>query len=257
MFPVIRMVLTDLDDTLLRSDRSISAFTANALRRCQAVGVPVGFCTARGESNIVSFVAQIRPELVISSGGALARFRGEILHASLFTLEETRALIDAGLRLGCEVTVDTLNGHYWNYAVDPCLTAPDWGDTIRTDYSDFRQEALKVCIELPESALAQSIAASIGGCDWVRFSGGNWYKFTPAGANKESAIRAVSARLGIPVDNMIAFGDDYGDIGMLKLCGMGVAVANAAPEVRKAADVVAGSNDLDGVARYLQNILNL
>ena len=130
---MIRMVLTDLDDTLLRSDRSISAFTANALRRCQAVGVPVGFCTARGESNIVSFVAQIRPELVISSGGALARFRGEILHASLFTLEETRALIDAGLRLGCEVTVDTLNGHYWNYAVDPCLTAPDWGDTIRTD----------------------------------------------------------------------------------------------------------------------------
>ncbi len=254
---MIRMALTDLDDTLLRSDRSISDFTVEVLGRCRAAGVLVGFCTARGEQNIAPYVERIHPDVVISSGGALARFRGGILHAVQFTQAETRALIDAGLSRGCEVTVDTLNGHYWNYAVDPLLAAPDWGETIRTDYSGFCQEALKVCIELPEPALAESIAGSIGGCDWVRFSGGNWYKFTRAGANKESAIRDVAERLGIPIPEVIAFGDDYGDIGMLKLCGTGVAVANAAPEVRKAADIVTDSNDCDGVANCLKRLLNL
>lgn len=52
---------------------------------------------------------------------------------------------------------------------------------------------------------------------------------------------------------MIAFGDGYNDLSMLRLAGIGVAMANAAPEVRAEADFVTLSNDEDGIAHYLEN----
>ena len=52
-------------------------------------------------------------------------------------------------------------------------------------------------------------------------------------------------------DSIIAFGDDYVDIGMLKLCGTGVAMGNAIDEVKERTDIVIGSNDEDGIADFI------
>ena len=49
-----------------------------------------------------------------------------------------------------------------------------------------------------------------------------------------------------------AFGDDTPDIGMLRLCGLGVAMGNAVPAVKAAADLVIGTNDEDGIAEWLE-----
>lgn len=252
---MFRLILTDLDDTLLRSDKTLSARTAYVLHRCRAAGMLVGFSTARGESNILRFTDLLQPDAVISSGGALVRFRGEIVHSTLFTESETRALIDEGLRLGCEVTVDALSGHYWNYRIDPRRADASWGDAIHTDFSAFAEPSLKVCIELPDESQAARIASCVPACDWLRFSGGDWYKFTPTGATKEGAILALCAHLSLSSACVVAFGDDTGDIGMLKLCGRGVAVANAVPAVKQIADAVTESNDRDGVAVYLEKYL--
>jgi hypothetical protein len=54
------------------------------------------------------------------------------------------------------------------------------------------------------------------------------------------------------LQNVISFGDDFADIGMLKMAGTGVAVGNALDEVKQVADVVIGSNDEDGIAEYLE-----
>ena len=51
---------------------------------------------------------------------------------------------------------------------------------------------------------------------------------------------------------MTAFGDDLADIGMLKLCGKGIAMGNAIDAVKEAADEVIGTNDADGIAIYLE-----
>lgn len=58
---------------------------------------------------------------------------------------------------------------------------------------------------------------------------------------------------GITTDDIIAFGDDYADIGMLKLCGVGVAMGNAIEEVKAISDCVIGDNDHDGIADYLKD----
>ena len=94
-------------------------------------------------------------------------------------------------------------------------------------------------------------------CDCIRFSDGYWYKFTKKGVTKEDSIKIVCDSYKISLSDVIAFGDDYADIGMLKLAGVGVAMGNAIEEVKKIADAVIESNDDDGIAKYLKNNIEL
>lgn len=249
-----RLILFDLDDTLLHSDKTISSYTQRVLRACQAQGILVAFATARGESNIRPFVELARPDIVISSGGALIRCHGEIIAAQTFTAEETAAILAAGIRLmgkDCLITVDGLDAYYGNYLADAGGLLTGWGEVRSADFSVFREPSLKICVHLPDDNRARQVAAAVPGCDWLRFSGSQWYKFTKANVTKEHAAALLSELLRIDAADMLAFGDDYSDIGMLRYCGTGAAVANAIPEVKAAADIQVGSQDEDGPAAYL------
>ncbi|MBO5346634.1 MAG: HAD hydrolase family protein, partial [Lachnospiraceae bacterium] len=79
-----------------------------------------------------------------------------------------------------------------------------------------------------------------------------WYKFTKKDATKEKAILEMCGQCDLQTEEIIAFGDDFADIGMLQLCGTGIAMGNAIEEVKAVADRVIGSNDEDGIARYLE-----
>ena len=255
---MIKLVLMDLDETLLHSDRTISDHTVEVLKRCQNAGILIGFCTARGETNCMQHINRVRPDVIIASGGAMIRACGRVIYSSLFTADETRTLIDTALRItngACELTVDTIDGLYWNYHEHPGKDYPDWPDIRYTDYSDFTEPGLKFTINLPEDRCAEEIAASVGGCDWFRFVNGQWYKFTKPGITKVNAIRRLADHLDLSPDEIAAFGDDRGDMEMLEYCGLGVAVANAIPDVLQCADVITLSNDQDGVAAYLEQFI--
>ena len=76
-------------------------------------------------------------------------------------------------------------------------------------------------------------------------------------ATKANGIRLLAQRHGISLEDIVAFGDDYNDIDMLKTCGVGVAMANALEAVKESADAVCSSNDEDGVAHWLANALTI
>ncbi len=73
-----------------------------------------------------------------------------------------------------------------------------------------------------------------------------------AAANKGEALLALAARLGVPVERTFAFGDGNNDLSMLRAAGVGIAMDNAAAEVKAAADYVTLSCDADGVARGIE-----
>ena len=75
------------------------------------------------------------------------------------------------------------------------------------------------------------------------------------GVTKEAAILKACAACGIGPEEITAFGDDYADMGMLRLCGRGIAMGNALDVVKEAADIVIGSNDEDGIAVYLESLM--
>ena len=72
-------------------------------------------------------------------------------------------------------------------------------------------------------------------------------------ATKWSGIQKMLAWFGIAPEETVFFGDDNDDIEPIQKCGLGVAVANAIPAVLQIADRVTGSNDEDGVARFIEN----
>ena len=93
-------------------------------------------------------------------------------------------------------------------------------------------------------------------CRVTGFSGENWYRFAHRDANKINAVKAAAEYTGIELKAIAAFGDDFNDIDMLKGCGIGIAMGNAAGEVKRAADAVCATNDRDGAAGWIEeNIL--
>ncbi len=71
-------------------------------------------------------------------------------------------------------------------------------------------------------------------------------------STKMNGIRTLAERYHISPSQIVAFGDDYNDIDMLRSCGVGVAVENALSEVKKTAKEITESNEQDGVAKWLE-----
>lgn len=253
-----KILLFDLDGTLLRNDKTISEYTLKILSECRKRDHLIGISTSRGEQNCLGFLNEIDPDILISSGGALVRANEKIIFCSSFSSAETNFFVETARKIcgnNCEITIDTLDAHYWNYKIDPKKQDKSWGDSIYTDFKDFHHEALKICVEIPDPIFARNLSEHFSELDCQRFSDGDWYKFTKSSATKEKAIAAVCEAYHTNLSDIVAFGDDHADIGMLKLCGTGVAMGNAIQEVKDIADHITLSNEEDGVATYLEKFI--
>lgn len=253
-----RLLLFDLDGTLLRSDKTISQNTLDILQKCREKGILIGVSTSRSELNAGLFIKELQPEVLIASGGALVKCNNGYIYKAEFSNDETRSVIALARKIcgaDCEITVDTVEAHYWNYKIDPKKQDKSWGDSIYTDFADFNESALKICVEIFEDSQAERLRGLLNDCDCVRFSDGYWYKFSKKTATKENAITEVCAAYGFTAEEITAFGDDYADIGMLELCGRGIAMGNAIDKVKEKADLVIGGNDDEGIAKYLEKYL--
>ena len=248
-----KLILLDLDETLLHSDKTISDYSAQIFEQCRQRGILIGFCTSRGKPNIIPFERKINPDICICNGGAVIYRNGNLLHAVSFSIEETRALLKTAGTVcgsGCEITVDTIDKIFWNRHKDKSTDYAD--NSIYDDFRNFVQPAMKICVQTDDPEKAKEIAQSVPACDFLPFSDIPWYKFSPASATKESAILILCQNLGIFPQEILAFGDDFNDIGMLKLCGKGIAMGNAIPQVKATADDITKTNNEDGAAWYVE-----
>ena len=255
-----RILLFDLDGTLLKTDKTISDKTLAAVRASREKGCIIGISTSRSESNSRKFTGALAPDIIISSGGAMVTLNGEVIVAEEFSGSETADIISAAREIcgDINITADTAdkNAEYFmNCELPEDELKKSWGKAIYDDFNDFKRPALKLCFEIKDENKAKALADRLDYCDCIHFTDGDWYKFTKKGVTKETAIEKLCAHIGITSADMTAFGDDLADIGMLKMCGTGVAMGNALDEVKAAADVVIGTNDEDGIAEYLETML--
>ena len=255
-----KLLLFDLDGTLLRSDKIISDISIETLEKCHKTGLLIGVSTSRSQQNSLKYIAELAPEIIVSSGGALITYKNKPVYKAEFSVNEVNRIIRTAREIcgaDCEITVDTLDSHYWNYKIDPKAVDKQWEGTVYCDFSaDFPEPSLKICVEIANDEIAHRLCSELKEYDSIRFTDGNWYKFTKKEATKENAIAKLCEILGISEKNVMAFGDDLADIGMLKMCGIGVAMGNAVDEVKEVSDIVIGTNDEDGIAAFLEeNIL--
>ena len=251
----ISIILSDLDGTLFHNDKSISNFTKETIRQAQAKGILFGICTSRAKVNAIKFLEGIEPDILITNGGGIVYYQDKKIYNCEFSVEEVRKLIAAAFEVfGKDVILSADNEHalYSN-------SKEELGDKFWTfnDFFDFQEPCMKMCIESLDKEKVEKVASVIGleNVDYLPFSDIPWYKLSKKAATKEKAIEELCHHLNITSSKIAAFGDDFNDIGMLKLCGKGIAMENAIEEVKQAAGQVCASNENDGVAKWIEENL--
>ncbi|MCR4741406.1 MAG: Cof-type HAD-IIB family hydrolase [Treponema sp.] len=251
----ITLILSDLDGTLFRNDKSISNYSKEIITQAQAKGILFGISTARAKVNAINFLDGINPDIMITNGGGIVTYKGKKIYNCEFSINEIRTLIQASFDIfGTDIilSVDNEKGLYSN-------STEELGDKFWTynDFSDFNEPCMKMCIQTLDKDKVTKIASQVGleNVDFLPFSDIPWYKLSKKDATKEKAIEALCKQLNIPSSEIVAFGDDFNDIGMLKLCGKGIAMENAIPQVKQAADEICPSNEKDGVALWIERQL--
>lgn len=256
----IRVVLTDLDGTLFHDDKTISKETIKVIEQAQKKGFLVGISTARAIVNVIDYLGDFKPDFYVANGGGLVRLGDKQIYTCKFSNEETRAMLAKAYEVcgdDVEMTMDNEINLYWNREEQTRSGNSLKPVALYDDLRDFKDCAMKICVQTTDKNKAFEIAAAIGGenVDIQPFSDIPWYKFSKKEATKEKAIMALADYLKVPVSKMVSFGDDFADIGMLKLCGIGVGMENAIPEVKAIADEITASNEDDGVALWIKKNL--
>lgn len=250
----LRVVAVDLDDTLLRSDHRISPRTLAALRGWRAAGGHIVIATGRPTRSIA---AALPPDLHdvpwITYNGAEVVLNGESLYSNLIAAEATRTIVTAASTLlpasilGLEID----GALYLNREMErpaPYQVADLLEVATRPTAKILIFQADATTVDGLLTQLPPGTRALVS----VKY---RLIQILAATADKAAALRFVVERWGLGMANVVAFGDDVNDVEMVADAGYGVAVANAVPEVLAVADCVTHTNDEDGVAAVIEQLL--
>lgn len=260
-----KMIAIDLDDTLLSGDLSISQINRQAISHAVSMGVKVTISTGRMFRSTLPYVEQLKLDVpVITYQGALIKnaMSEEVVLARPLPLDISLDIIEESRKHGVHIQVyigddyffDKYNGYSQLYYD---LSGIE-GKAVRR-LEDFLVEApLKVLImDSPEtiSYLTGLYADMFKGRAEITISKSNYLEFTNIEANKGSALEHLAQSLGIKREEVIAIGDGYNDISMIKYAGLGVAMGNAPLDVKKYADFITCSNEDNGVAHVIKKFV--
>jgi Cof subfamily protein (haloacid dehalogenase superfamily) len=253
----VKMIVMDLDGTLLNKDKKITPYTLSILEKCRKKGIKIALATARSEKSAERCLDLINPDYAILNSGSLVMVGTEIIYKRKLSPETVNGII-AELRK-CEktgeITVETEDTYYVSY--DEPAWHPDYAHGVYYDFSNGLAKAgYKITAEIFDTNTAFNIEKKFPECRMTVFSGEGWHCFTHGDTEKSSALEILAGAVNINLSETVAFGDDYSDLKMIQKCGKGIAMSNGVDVVKLAAHDICGSCEEDGVARWLeQNVL--
>ena len=245
------MIVTDLDGTLLRDDKTISDRTISTIKQCRGRGVKLIYATGRGDSAKILAPSELFDGFV-RMNGAVAYIDEKLIYSRLISIDKVRNLLVAADKAGIKIAAE-YNGHYANFNVHeiwPWISS----DTEIVDFNKLsikNAEKLYAVMEKPQDI--ELITRYLPDDLYFHVGREKLAMIMHREGTKSKATAAVAEYWGIKQNETAAFGDDVNDIDLLQYCGTGIAVANALDEVKAAADQICESNENDGVAKWLEN----
>ena len=248
-----KIIVTDLDNTLLRSDKHISGYTISTLKRCRSKDIKIIFATARSTQAASRILKQFMPDVFIGYGGALVQAGDKVIHRFDIPADVSSQLINECLQTPEITSILAINE---SVALTNNVLVLQEKDSSHYKYFDFAKgnnlSYLKISLVSTYPGIIEGIAANYPMCDMLRYTGEDLYRFANRDALKWNAVKAVAGYYNVGTDMFAAFGDDVNDLEMLEKCGIGVAVENAVDSVKAVAAYICGANDDDGVAKWLE-----
>lgn len=262
----VKLIALDLDGTLLRSDKTISDRTKEAVHRAQAQGVVVAIATGRMYGTAKPCADQLGLAdipMVLFSGSLIQTVAsGRKLFEQAISRETATALLDLAKTKGWQMQT----------YIDDVLQVAVYDHWI-AEYEQVTKAKAVVCGDgfyTPQGVCnkilsrgthedllqrRQEIEAAFPGVFTILFSEPTYLEIMPAGVNKGEGLRQLSRIFGVPMEQTMAVGDSQNDLDMLKAAGIAVAMGNADREIQGAADYVTASNDDDGVAAAIDRFI--
>lgn len=274
-----KMIAIDLDGTLLASDGSVPARAKAAVHKCLEAGLLVCFATGRNwtESKSIIETVQHYSTAVFVSGAMVMDTKNEVtLHRTLMDAELAREICGLLEKLGH--TPLALQDTHKAGGVDYLATAgkaPNeaervWREVTQSvvhhvpslaDYS--HEHTIRIGIVAPSAEARMALAeikSAMGDrvvCHSIHvpeYGVDVMEVFDPA-VNKWQGILHVAEMHGVGPEEIVAIGDDVNDLPMLQNAGLSVAMGNAKPQAKAAAQRVIGRNDEDGLAVFLEELI--
>jgi Cof subfamily protein (haloacid dehalogenase superfamily) len=262
------LIALDLDGTLLTDALRISERSRAAIRRAGERGVTVLLASARPPRSMRRYHQDLELDTpVVAYNGALVWdvAQGKPLFHAPLVPDAARALVAFLRQQHPEINISLECGDRWyiddlteeirraieQYEVDPphgvgCLERVLEGEAEAISKVLFRgnmQSAEQLLAALPPD-LAERLHVT---------TSGEWFcEVMAAGVTKAAAIEWTAVSLGLDAGRIMAMGDSPNDIPMLQSAALGVAMENAPPIVKEAADVIIASNNEEGVAQAIE-----
>lgn len=259
-----RLILFDLDGTLLDPVRVIRPSSRAILTELMAAGVRVGFATGRMPRSVAQFMEMVAVNgpLIVFNGAMvwdveLSRpVRSKSLALDHAIAAASIALAE-GVHVNCymadEIWIDHESETSRRSAIKDGVSQRVVGDL--PGYLRARgEEPIKLLLIDEEgdiTRLARPIREALGaGCELVQ-SEPAYLEVLPPGVSKGDALRHIQEVYGIEPAEVMAFGDERNDLELVDRCGLGVAMANAHEALKAVADVVIGHHDSDAIHEFL------
>lgn len=275
----VKLILLDIDGTLLTSQKRISPDTKAALLRVQEGGVRLALCSGRPDRGLYPLAEELRMTehggfFVCDNGGRVLDCRtGEVLFDQPIPVADAKAVLEHMKRF--QVMPMISRGEYmyvtdvFRHDIRPGL--PHLPEVFNVMQYEARGNGCLLCekrdlaafVDFPVNKILtyadpgylnghwREMAAPFAERLTCLFTAPFYFEFTARDVDKGRAIRSALAPLGYSPGEMMAFGDAQNDISMLRCAGLGIAMGNASEEVRQIAAETTAGNDEDGIARAL------
>ncbi|MGD2051141.1 MAG: Cof-type HAD-IIB family hydrolase [Acidimicrobiia bacterium] len=259
-----RLVIGDVDGTLLTSDKRLTPATREAAHRLHERGVDLMLTSGRPPRGLAMLIEplQLTTPLAAFNGGMFVSPDLEVLRCRPLPEDLVPAIDD--LLVGHGVSVWAFSGTDW-FVLDPDgphvareSAAVAFRPDVVPSFDGIAKIVKLVGVSDDEPRLvaaADAIHREFGFAVSATRSQPYYLDITHPDANKGAVVDYAVAELGVPASRIAAVGDMPNDLPMLAKAGLGVAMGNAAPEVQRAADAVTGRNDDDGFAAAVARLV--
>ena len=257
---MIRLILTDVDGTLIGAGSQIHPRVHTALQEARTAGIALGICTGRPMYSLARTYAELVSPTgvhIFQNGAHAATIDGQVVHQSLLPRQAYLELVGISRRLQIALEVYTATACYAEVQSSISLEHQRLINlaVTKTDLLALPEPIIRVqWVVTP--ALYPTIAAAMAGMKQVSFSSAGtpdlpehiYTSVTRLGTSKLEGAQAVADYYGIGLHEVMMVGDGENDLEILGGVGFGVAMGNASPKVKQAARAVVGHVNDGGLA---------
>lgn len=256
----IRAIAFDLDDTLLRSDLTVSDYTLDVLHRAAERGIIILPASGRTRDSMYPTVQRIgcAAAFISCNGADVWTTDRELMMQELLPVDLAHEVARFAQERGVYCQTYSPDRFYYSiendYAVSYAKSSSLEGEYVGDLTAFIRKPVTKLLMmDTPEriAALYEEAKVLFAGRASLTCSKPYFLECNPLKATKGNALRWCAEHFGFKMDELLTFGDSLNDVSMLEAAGIGVAMANSREDVKAMGFPVCRANNEDGVARYI------